>query len=118
MKHKKTTTLALGAAISLSLSAAPLFAATSTPFEMASSKNSFLVASAEKTDKKEETAKDKSTDAKMKEGKCGAESKAKDGKCGSKMAETQKAESKKSAEDKMKEGKCGEGACGASMKKK
>lgn len=93
MKTNKQTalTLALGSAISLSLTATPASAADS-PFAAQALEKGYMVAEA----------------GKAKEGKCGGD-KAKEAKCGAK---------KKSAEDEaankkmLKEGKCGEGKCG------
>ncbi len=96
-KSTKAVSLTVGAAVALSLAAAPAFSASSNPFQMSSVKSNMLLAQA---------------DSKPKDAKCGgmkkdAESKPKDAKCGGMKKD---AESK--AGQKMKDGKCGEGTCG------
>ncbi|MFO1519929.1 MAG: hypothetical protein U1F57_09755 [bacterium] len=100
---KKNTSLALSAAIAVSLAAAPAFATSSSPFQMQSAKDGTLLAKAES---KPES---KGAESKPKDGHCGS-AKTKDGHCGG------DAKADKAKDGKMKDGKCGEGTCGGKSK--
>ncbi len=116
MKTNKRTalTLALGSAVTLGLSAAPVSAAES-PFSAQVLDKGYMVAEAGKA-KEGKCGEGKcggKKGAKAKEGKCG------EGKCGGKSkGDDMKAEQGKTTQekDKAKEGKCGEGKCGGGKK--
>lgn len=111
MNNTKQTalTLALGSAIAMSLSAAPV-SASENPFTAQSMAKGYMVAEMDKAGegkcggKKEKEGK---CGAKAKEGKCGG-AKSMEGKCGDGKSNADAAANKKM----MKEGKCGEGKCG------
>ena len=134
----KSKIVTLGAALAVSLTAAPVVMASTNPFALTPISQGYLIAKddvkkpaepakavdTKSADKKaDEKAKDAKCGAgKSKEGKCGAESKAKDGKCGAKEghcdAEKKGKECKCGAESKAKDAKCGEGTCGGKKKDK
>jgi uncharacterized low-complexity protein len=102
-------TLALGSAVAMSLSTAPVSAADN-PFAAQSMEKGYMAA---------EMGKGK--EGKCGEGKCGGNkgAKAKEGKCGEgkcggmkSQGDAKKADEGKTSSEKAKEGKCGEGKCG------
>ena len=119
----KSKIVTLGAALAVSLTAAPVVMASTNPFALTPISQGYLIAKddVKKPAEPAKAADEKTKDAKCgagksKEGKCGAESKAKDGKCGAKEghcdAEKKGKECKCGAESKAKDAKCGEGTCG------
>lgn len=131
VEKNKYLSFAIGAAMSVTLAAAPSFAANSNVFEVKPLQNGYLVAQADtksddaKTDKEAKCSKKKMKDGKcakdkdakcgkdkdghcskkeMKDGKCG---KNKDGHCGHDKKEEVKSEGKGG------EAKCGKGGCGS-----
>lgn len=130
MKINKQTalTLALGSALAMSLTAAPVSAAEN-PFAARSMEKGYMVAGADKAREGKcggmKSADDEAANKKMmKEGKCGegkcGTKNMKEGKCGGAkkaQGDARKAEEGKTTADKAMEGKCGgmkgkEGKCG------
>ncbi len=143
VEKNKYLGFAIGAAMSVTLAAAPSFAANSNVFEVKPLQNGYLVAQADtksddaKTDKEAKCSKKKDKDGKcgkdkdghcskkeMKDGKCGKEmkdgkcGKNKDGHCGHDKKEEVKSESKKGGEAKCGKGGCGTTTSGGKEKKK